>query len=77
MMTTEQEAHLERARQAFHAAADKKYRAGVKEHGGNLWDNPPIWLLDAALEECIDQWMYLFTLRERLMSLPPNRPGSD
>ena len=65
-MTNDQEQHLQRAKDAFVSAVDEKYRAGVKEHGGNLWQHPPHWLLDQAMQECVDQWAYLFTLREGL-----------
>ncbi len=70
-MTDEQERHLARAQAAFRVAADAKYRAGVREHGGNLWEHSPAWLLEQVMEECIDQWMYAFTALEKL------REGGD
>ena len=70
-MTDEQERHLARAQAAFRVAADAKYRAGVREHGGNLWEHSPAWLLEQVMEECIDQWMYAFAALEKL------REGGD
>ncbi len=70
-LTAEQEQHLNRALEAFNVATAAKYRAGVAEHGGNLWEHPPLWLLDEAMKECQDQWIYLFTLRERLVASIP------
>jgi hypothetical protein len=70
-MTREQEAHLDRIKAAFLEEVDAKYRAGVREHGGNLWDNPPEWLLDEAMKECIDQYTYLFSLKEKLYGRAP------
>ncbi len=63
-MSTEQEAHLTRIKKSFEAKVDEKYRAGQKEHGGNLMHNNVLWLLDQAISEAIDQVVYLETLRE-------------
>jgi len=41
-----------------------KYGAGQKEHGGFLWKKPGI--IDMAIEEAIDQVIYLLTLKEQL-----------
>jgi len=41
-----------------------KYRAGQKEHGGELWTKPGI--IDMAIEEAIDQVIYLLTLKQQL-----------
>lgn len=41
-----------------------KYRAGQKEHGGQLWTKAG--LLDMAIEEAIDQVVYLLTLKQQL-----------
>lgn len=43
-----------------------KYVAGVKEHGGNLWQKEGI--LDMAIDEAIDQVVYLLTLKQQLES---------
>ena len=66
-MTQKQIDHLAQALAEFDVKATNKYVAGVKEHGGNLWDNDPLWLVDQAMQECIDQWMYLKTLRDKLI----------
>lgn len=68
-LTFSQTYHLERAKEAFAKAASAKYKAGCAEHGGNLWDNSTSYLIDEAMKECIDQWMYLFTLKEKLCRL--------
>ena len=41
-----------------------KYRAGQLEHGGQLWTKPGI--IDMAIEEAIDQVIYLLTLKQQL-----------
>lgn len=65
-MTSEQEHHLQQIKTAFKSAVDVKYRKGQKEHGGNLFDLTSLNLIDAALDECIDQYTYLFTLRDKI-----------
>lgn len=65
-MTPEQEAHLQRIKDQFLALADNKFRRGAKEHGGDLEYMQPFHLLDNAIEEAIDQVVYLLTLREVL-----------
>jgi hypothetical protein len=62
-MTPEQEAHLARVLALVNTGISEKYRAGQKEHGGNLWDKPG--LLEEALKEAIDQVIYLTTLIEQ------------
>ena len=69
-MTPEQESHLASITKRFHELCDKKYRAGQAEHGGNLWEVPIGGLLDAAIDEAIDQVVYLLTLKDRLTGLP-------
>lgn len=65
-MTNEQERHLGRIIMRFWKLVDAKYRAGQKEHGGNLFDLDELTLLDSAIDEAIDQVVYLLTLRERV-----------
>lgn len=62
-MTKSQEKHLERIKKNFLKAVDLKYRTGQIEHGGNLWLKPK--MLDMALEEVIDLYVYLVTLKEQ------------
>jgi hypothetical protein len=66
-MTPQQKAHVESLGKRFVEALSRKYEAGVTEHGGNLWDHEPLWLLDQALMENIDQFTYLSTLRDKLV----------
>lgn len=65
-MTEHQEVHLFDLKKEFAEAVDKKYRAGQAEHGGDLWDQSFIKLLDAAIDEAVDQFVYLSTLKMKL-----------
>jgi hypothetical protein len=75
-MTLEQELHLRTIKEQFAADVDAKYRAGVREHGGNLWEMPTVELIDEAMKEAVDQYVYLATLRGQLLRLPadPENP---
>jgi hypothetical protein len=61
VMTPAQEEHLREVKEQFALAVDLKYRKGEEEHGGNLWENKH--LLDEAINEAIDLFVYLITLR--------------
>lgn len=63
-MTPDQEAHLEKVRDQFTADLDAKYRAGQEEHGGDMWTKKG--MLTHAIQEAIDQVVYLYTLRDQL-----------
>lgn len=65
-MTPEQEQHLEKIKKEFTEKVDAKYRKGVKEHGGNLWEYSIEDLINMALDEAIDQYTYLSTLKRKL-----------
>ena len=68
-MTDAHEQHLQQIKDKFVSEVDKKYRAGVKEHGGNLAvDYTLPELLDMAMEEVLDLWVYLESLRMRLQN---------
>ncbi len=41
-----------------------KYEAGVKEHGGQLWEKKG--LIDMAIDEAVDQVVYLLTLKQQI-----------
>lgn len=41
-----------------------KYERGQREHGGRLWRKAGI--IDMAIEEAVDQVIYLLTLRDQL-----------
>ena len=58
------EKHLEGIKKDFINLADKKYRKGVEEHGGNLPDKEG--LIDMAIEEMVDGFIYLTTLRSQI-----------
>lgn len=65
-MTPTQERHLERIKTMFEHLVDHKYRRGAIEHGGSLTDMSTHDLIDNAIAECIDQFTYLVSLKERL-----------
>jgi hypothetical protein len=65
-MNENQENHLESIKKEFNKLVDPKYRKGVQEHGGNLWQMDRESLLNCAIEEAIDQVVYLITLRQQL-----------
>lgn len=65
-MSDEQEQHLEDIQDDFCDLVEHKYRAGQKEHGGFLGDLPAEQLLDNAIDEAIDQVVYLLTLKQKL-----------
>lgn len=63
-MTEPQEEHLEDVKFEFTRLVDAKYRAGQKEHSGNLWLKKG--LIDMAIDEAVDQVVYLLTLKQQL-----------
>ena len=65
-MTPTQESHLARVKGEFLSLVDAKYRAGAAEHGGELLALPDLTVLDLAIEEAVDQVVYLLSLRENL-----------
>ena len=69
-MTPDQESHLASIIKRFAEACDKKYRAGQAEHGGDLWELSAEALVDNAIDEAIDQVVYLLTLKDRATRLP-------
>lgn len=74
-MTAAQERHLESIQFYFSKAVGSKYRKGQEEHGGNLFDMSVLQLIDAALDEAIDQITYLKTLRDKIEKAPI-KPGA-
>lgn len=64
-MNPEQRTHANWIATQFALRMHKKYKKGVEEHGGNLWDYSEDDLLDMALDEAIDQVVYLLTLIEK------------
>lgn len=65
-MTEQQYNHLNQILDTFNHRTRRKYEKGVKEYGTNLWEYSSTWLLDAAIDEAIDQVTYLLTLKEVL-----------
>lgn len=64
--------HVEHANYILEQFAEKmqaKYEKGQAEHGGNLWEMPPKDLLENAIDEAIDQVVYLITLQGQLSEL--------
>ena len=70
-MNPMQEAHLGRVKTEFAALVDAKYRAGAAEHSGELLSLSDLEILDLAIEEAIDQVVYLLSLREKLVRSKP------
>ena len=67
MLSRRQLNHVERIREAFSSMMATKYEIGAKEHGGDLQDVSELKLVDSAIEEAIDQFVYLWTLREKIV----------
>ena len=63
-MTPEQKQHLNYIVLKTQKLLNEKYTKGVKEHGGNLWEKKG--LIDMAIEEAIDQVVYLLTLKKQI-----------
>ena len=62
-MTMGQELHLERVKERGVALLDAKYRAGQREHGGNLWQKP---MVQNIMEESLDLLVYTLTLEQQM-----------
>jgi hypothetical protein len=69
-MTNDQERHLNYIKEQFELQVDSKYRKGQEEHGGDLWELDLLSLLDNAIQEAIDQFTYLMTIRQKLLARP-------
>ena len=61
-----QEEHISRLVSQASLRMFNKYRAGAKEHGGTLEDMFIGDLLNNAIDEAIDQVIYLLTLKEKM-----------
>ncbi len=68
-MTERQEHHLRRLKRDFDELVDKKYRAGALEHGGTLMDAGFGTILGYAIDEAVDQVVYLLTLKSKLLTV--------
>jgi len=65
-MTTSQETHLARIKADFVVLVDAKYRLGAAEHSGDLMQMNAAQILNHAIDEAIDQVVYLLSLKEKL-----------
>lgn len=74
MLTKEQENHLSAVLEFLTEALTKKYTAGAIEHGGTLSDMNVDDLLSNAIEEAIDQCVYLITLKQKLRDSSTDGP---
>lgn len=68
-MTDKQEEHLSRLVSITSLRMFNKYRAGAKEHGGNLEDMPLVELLENQVDEAIDQLVYSLTALDKAKKL--------
>lgn len=71
-MTKEQKAHAMEIATAFATLMAAKYHQGAVSHGGRLWERSNIFLVEQAIDEAIDQFVYLYTLRKALLKDPAN-----
>lgn len=65
----EHEDHLNELLKNFQERFQEKYRKGVRSHAeseGGLWKLTPLQLIDNAIDENLDQFAYLMTLRSKL-----------
>lgn len=66
-VTPEQENHLAEIKNSFETLVDIKYRKGQEEHGGDLFKKGILDLVEDALNEAIDQFVYLITIRNKIL----------
>lgn len=65
-MTPSQESHLDYLEAKLILLLDTKYRAGATAHSDSLLDKTPLELIEEAIDEGIDQLVYLLTARKKL-----------
>lgn len=58
------ENHLAKIQESFIKQVEEKYKHGVKQHGGGLWDKE--YLIDFAIDEVLDLYTYLFSLKQQI-----------
>lgn len=66
MITKDHLLHIHELQFEWIRLMKEKYIRGVEEHGGLITDWPAVRLLDEAIMENIDQFVYLMTLRSKL-----------
>lgn len=65
-MSPDQQEHAEELARQFKSRMLYKYSRGASEHGGNLWEMNLKNLLENALDEAIDQVVYILTALEKI-----------
>lgn len=65
-MSDEQKEHRAKIMQQASMLIHAKYEKGAREHHSLLTDYDAHWLLDSAIEEALDQIVYLLTLKDKL-----------
>lgn len=65
-MTNDQKEHRAKIAQEVSVWLHRKYQIGAEEHNGLITDLSTDKLLEEAINEAIDQCVYLFTLKEKL-----------
>jgi hypothetical protein len=65
-MTPEQEAHLRAISVYFISFLEQKYRAGAEKHKSDLLSLTTRQLLEEALAENIDQYVYIVSALQKL-----------
>lgn len=67
-MREDQEEHLKHVKEEFKRLVEPKYRKGAAEHGTILHELDPLVIAEMALEEAIDQVVYLISLRDSIVA---------
>ena len=66
-MTNEQQLHMAKLMNAAALQIFERYQQGARQHSDLLSDKSELELLDDAIEECVDQFTYLMTLRWKMV----------
>lgn len=74
-MNQEHEEHLGEILTEALERIDEKYRMGQAEHGGDLWRKKH--LINFAIDEAVDQIVYLLTLKQQLKDLDVGEIDGD
>ncbi len=65
-MKKRHERHLNQILNESVARISRKYRDGQRRHGGDLYRKSACCLVEEAINEAVDQLVYLLTLRQKL-----------
>lgn len=66
-MDETEEKHLKDILEETRRRLNLKYRKGSAEHGGHLQDMTAYQLIDNSIDECLDNIVYLLTLRDKIV----------